>query len=90
MDEIQGPAPDAAEQSRYWQRTRRLTLALLVVWAVVSFALVYEARALNEVHLLGWPLGFWVAGQGALLVFLAIVAFYAWAMGRLESKKGLQ
>jgi len=84
MDEPEEPVPDSARNQRYWQRTRRLTLVLLVVWAVVSFGLVYEARTLNEFHFLGWPLGFWVAAQGALLVFLAIVAVYAWAMTRLE------
>ncbi len=81
---MEAPDPDTARHKRYWQRTCRLTLALLVLWAVVSFGLVYEARSLNEINFFGWPLGFWVAAQGALLVFLAIVAFYAWAMTRLE------
>ncbi len=80
-------AADSVRNARYWQRTCRLTLALLAVWFVVAFGLVYEARSLNEINFFGWPLGFWVAGQGALLVFLAIVAFYAWAMGRLEKTK---
>ena len=69
----------------YWQRVRRLTGALLLVWLLVAFVLVYEARALNSFSFFGWPLGFWVAAQGALLVFLAIVAGYAWAMGRIEN-----
>ena len=84
MDLPEPPAPDAARHERYWQRTRRLTFALLLVWAGVAFGLVFEARALNALNFFGWPLGFWVAAQGALLVFLALVAVYAWAMAKLE------
>ena len=76
---------NSAEIRRYWRFTRGLTAALLLLWLLVAFVLVYQARALNSVSFFGWPLGFWVAAQGALLVFLAIVAGYAWAMGRIEN-----
>ena len=32
----------------------------------------------------GWPLGYWIAAQGAVLVFIAIVVAYGWAMNRFE------
>ncbi|HEY4083506.1 MAG TPA: DUF4212 domain-containing protein [Burkholderiaceae bacterium] len=76
--------PSDESKRNYWHRVRRLTGALLLVWLFVAFGLIYEARALNALSFFGWPLGFWVAAQGALLVFLAIVAAYAWAMGRIE------
>ncbi len=69
----------------YWRRTRRLTVGLLVAWAVVGFAPVYFARELS-VEVWGWPMGFWLASQGALLGFCAIVIFYAWRMSRLEAE----
>ncbi|MFG6465715.1 DUF4212 domain-containing protein [Roseateles sp. BYS87W] len=69
---------------RYWRRTRRLTVGLLLAWAVVAFAPVYFARELS-VEVWGWPLGFWLASQGALLGFCAIVIVYAWCMRRLEA-----
>ena len=78
------PLPTDSRRN-YWHRVRRLTAALLLIWLFVAFGLVYEARALNSFSFFGWPLGFWVAAQGALLVFLAIVAGYAWAMGRIEA-----
>ena len=31
----------------------------------------------------GWPFNYWMAAQGAVLVFIAILAFYAWAMNRM-------
>jgi putative solute:sodium symporter small subunit len=33
----------------------------------------------------GWPFSFWVAAQGALLVFLAIIGVYAWVMNRMDA-----
>lgn len=72
----------------YWRRVRRLTLALLAVWFVVGFVLIWHARALSALRFFGWPFGFWIAAQGALLVFLAIVAFYARAMARLDRACG--
>lgn len=75
----------ANARSDYWRRTRRLTGALLLVWFLVSFVLIYFARQLSF-DFFGWPFGFWVASQGALAVFCLIVAYYAWAMRRLDEQ----
>jgi len=68
----------------YWRRSRRLTAWLLLAWGVVAFAPVYFARELS-VEVFGWPLAFWLASQGALLGFCAIVIVYARAMRRLDA-----
>ena len=69
--------------SDYWRRTRRLTVGLLLAWAVVAVGPVYFARELS-VDVFGWPLAFWLASQGALLAFCALVIVYAWRMSRLD------
>ncbi|MCF8207127.1 DUF4212 domain-containing protein [Roseateles puraquae] len=69
----------------YWRRTRRITVGLLLAWAVVAFGPVFFARELT-VEVFGWPLGFWLASQGALLGFCAIVILYARWMNRLEAE----
>lgn len=71
--------------TRYWQRNLKLVGWLLALWAVVSFGLPYFAGDLTF-DFLGSPFGFWVASQGALLVFLAIVVFYTWRMERLDDE----
>lgn len=67
----------------YWRRTLRLTRALLALWFVVTFGIAFFARDL-DFDFFGWPFSFWVAGQGALLVYLLIVGYYAFAMRRLD------
>ncbi len=70
---------------RYWQRVRRLTLALLALWFMVSFSVVFWARELSGISLWGWPLHFYLAAQGVTLVYLAIIGIYALAMRRLDA-----
>ena len=62
----------------------RMRAALLVVWALASFGVAFFARDLDQV-LAGWPLNYWLAAQGAVLVFIVIVAVYAWGMNRIEA-----
>ena len=44
------------------------------------------ARGLNGLSMFGFPLGFWVAAQGALLAFLLIIVVYVVCMERLEAR----
>lgn len=67
--------------SGYWRRNMRLTGALLLLWALVTFGVGFFARELTF-SFFGWPFSFWVASQGALLVYLLIVVGYAWIMRR--------
>ncbi|MBW8848916.1 MAG: DUF4212 domain-containing protein [Burkholderiales bacterium] len=69
----------------YWRRTRRLTAWLLLAWFIVGFAPVFFARELS-IEVFGWPLAFWLASQGALLGFCAIVIVYARQMARLDAE----
>jgi putative solute:sodium symporter small subunit len=60
-------------------------LTLLLVWFCTSFGPAFFARDLSfEVG--GWPFHFWMAAQGTLLVFLAVVVVYAWLMNRWEAE----
>ena len=56
-------------------------VALLLAWAVASFGVIFFARQLNQ-SVAGWPINFWWAAQGGVLVFLGIVMVYAWFMNR--------
>ena len=53
-----------------------IRVALLVVWFLATLGGIYFARDLNGL-VAGWPLGYWFAAQGGVLLFMAIVLFYA-------------
>ncbi|MFN3377131.1 MAG: DUF4212 domain-containing protein [Burkholderiaceae bacterium] len=62
-----------------------LKAVLLAVWALVSFGTAYCARDLQNLLLGEWPLAYWMAAQGAVLVFIGIVVVYCLAMNHLEA-----
>lgn len=77
--EVAHPFPPDLHDVRHLQ----LKATLLVVWVLVSFGVCFFARDLQTI-VAGWPIGYWVASQGAVLVFMAIVVAYAWAMTHFE------
>jgi putative solute:sodium symporter small subunit len=70
----------------HWHRTLVVTAALLALGFLVSFVVAWFARDLDFVFL-GWPFSYWVASQGALLVFLFIVWAYAHVMDRMDGEE---
>jgi putative solute:sodium symporter small subunit len=82
------PNRDLLRRSALWRRTRRLTMALLAVWFGVTFAAIFFARELAGLTLFGWSVSFYIAAQGALLAYLAIVGIYALVMKALEARAG--
>jgi putative solute:sodium symporter small subunit len=81
-------AQEAAKRSQHWKRVKRITGRLLLLWLLVTFGCTYFARELNVV-VLGWPFSYWMAAQGVLLVYLFIIAVYAWAVHQLDVLYGL-
>ncbi len=72
----------------YWRKNLRITSILLAIWFVVTYVVGYFARDLNF-NFFGWPFSFWVAAQGALIVYVLIIGFYAWYMHRLDRQHGV-
>ena len=69
----------------HWRRNLRLTSTLLAIWFVVTFVVSWFARELNEVVIIG-PLGFYMGAQGALIVYVLIVWFYARRMNEIDKE----
>jgi cation/acetate symporter len=76
------PNPTASSATG-WPARRWLQAGLLCLWGLVSFVALFFARDLDSTFL-GWPLGYWIATQGAILVYVAITVVYAWWMNRRE------
>ena len=74
--------------SLYWRKTSRLTAVLLSIWFVTSFVLVYFARDLNF-RFFGWPLSFYMAAQGSLIVFVVMLFVFAWQQDRIDRQHGV-
>lgn len=73
---------------RYWQRNLKITGVLLAIWFVVTYVVSFYARELNFTFF-GWPFSFWMGAQGALVVYVVIIWYYARAMNRLDQEHGV-
>ncbi len=77
-------------QRIYWRRNLRVTGLLLVLWFLVTFVVTYFAEELAEFTVLGLPFGFYMAAQGAPLIYALIVGSYAVYMNRLDRAYGVR
>ena len=77
-------APDLHDARHLW-----LKAGLLLAWALVTFVACFFARDL-QMLVAGWPLGYWMAAQGAVLFFMVIVVAYCVAMSRFERQEAAQ
>ena len=75
----------------YWRRNLRYVAILLAVWFAVSFgASILFVDALNQFRIGRAPLGFWMAQQGSIYVFVVLIFVYVWLMNRLDRKYGVE
>ncbi|MCT4557251.1 MAG: DUF4212 domain-containing protein [Pelagimonas sp.] len=90
-DQTSQDAAQAEADKGYWAANVRIILVSLVIWAVVSFGFGILLRpALSGIAVGGTDLGFWFAQQGSILVFLALIFFYAWRMNKLDREFGVE
>ena len=74
----------------YWKANTRLVLSLLFVWFFISFGCgILFVDALDTIRFGGFKLGFWIAQQGSIFVFVALIIIYIRAMDKLDDKYNL-
>lgn len=74
---------------QYWRKNLNITAILLAIWFFVTFVVGYFARDLSF-NFFGWPFSFWVGAQGALVVYVVIIGYYAWYMNKLDIEHGVE
>ena len=74
------------KHKEYWHKNLVVTGILLAIWFVVTFVEIWYARELNSLTFLGFPLGFYMSAQGSLAIYVAIIGYYAWYMGKLDKE----
>ncbi len=80
-------APVLLSMPEMQRRVRWLRGLCLLLWVLVTLAPLAVARRADWV-LWGWPLDYWLAAQGSLLCYLALVAVYAVLVNRWQRQTG--
>jgi putative solute:sodium symporter small subunit len=72
----------------HWSKTQRLTYLVLGLWFFFSFVVHFFAKPLNEIVILGFPLGFYMAAQGSLIAFVVILFWFAKRQDQIDREYG--
>jgi putative solute:sodium symporter small subunit len=76
------------KHKQYWQINLKMSAFLLFLWFVFTFVMGWYARELNEINFIG-PLGFYMSAQGSLIIYVAIIWYYAHYMNNLDKEYGV-
>ena len=80
-----------AQKNQYWRYNVTLTTVLLIIWFVVTFIISgLMAGWLNNYTILGFPLGYYMAAQGSLAIFVVEIAVYAHLMNKKDEEYGIR
>jgi putative solute:sodium symporter small subunit len=76
------------KHKQYWNINLKMSSFLLVLWFLATFVMGWFARELNEITFIG-PLGFYMSAQGSLIIYVAIIWYYAHYMNNLDKEYGV-
>jgi putative solute:sodium symporter small subunit len=73
----------------HWRKTRNLMWFALAVWFIFGFGIHFFATELNKIVIIGFPLGFYMAAQGSLIVFVVLIFWFAWKQNKIDEEFGM-
>jgi len=73
----------------YWRDNLRIMAWLMAVWFFVSYGCgIILVEPLNKISLGGYKLGFWMAQQGSIYVFVILIFVYVRLMNKQDESHG--
>ena len=80
-----------SDDGTHWRRTTRLMLVHLCIWFFFGYVIHFFVNTLNQftIPVLKFPLGFYMAAQGSLIVFVVMLFVFAWQQDRIDRQHGV-
>ena len=78
-----------SDRERHWEKTRNLMFVMLGLWIFFSFIVHMFVNALNNIVILGFPLGFYMAAQGSLIAFVVMLFVFARKQNAIDEEHGV-
>lgn len=80
-----------AKHHEYWNKNLTITAVLMAIWFIATFVVGWYARELNSsITFLGFPLGFYMAAQGSLIIYVVVIWVYQRYMNDLDPQYGVE
>jgi putative solute:sodium symporter small subunit len=81
--------PMKTNDEAHWADTSRLMWITLGLWFFFGYVIHMFVHVLNKITIFGFPLGFYMAAQGSLIAFVAILFWFARAQDQIDRKHGV-
>jgi len=84
-------AGTSANDQAHWKKTTNLMLMHLGVWFFFGFIIHMFVNYLNKIIIpvLNFPLGFYMAAQGSLIVFVTMLFVFAKQQDNIDRQHGV-
>jgi putative solute:sodium symporter small subunit len=88
----QAPVADISPevQRAYWKKTSGLMWTVMTIWFLAGFGVHLFAPTLNGIHVFGFPLAYYMAAQGSLIVFVVGLWWFAKRQNEIDEEFGVQ
>lgn len=73
----------------YWNKTRSLMFLMLGLWFFFGYVIHFFVGPLNNIVILGFPLGFYMAAQGSLIAFVVMLFWFARKQNSIDEAHGV-
>ena len=79
----------SSAREAHWTKTRNLTIVILILWFIFSFGVHWFAKDLNAMTFIGFPLGYYMAVQGSLAIFVVLIFVHNLLQDKIDDEAGL-
>lgn len=81
----------SANDQAHWKKTTNLMLTHLGIWVFFGYIIHMFVVPLNKITIpiLGFPLGFYMAAQGSLIVFVVMLFVFAKQQDKIDRDHGV-
>lgn len=73
----------------HWAKTSKLMVTMMVLWAFFGFIIHMFVVPLNNIKFFGFPLGFYMASQGSIVIFVIMLFWFAKAQDKIDREFGM-
>ena len=73
----------------YWNKTKSLMYVMMALWVFFGFIIHMFVNSLNDIVILGFPLGYYMAAQGSLIAFVIMLFVFAKRQNAIDEEHGV-
>jgi putative solute:sodium symporter small subunit len=91
MTQSTTPSRTTANDEAHWRKTTNLMLIHLGIWVFFGYIIHMFVKPLNNIviPILDFPLGFYMAAQGSLIVFVVQLFMFAKQQDKIDREFGV-